>query len=147
MSAASKRNNDHRAEPTVLLLIERRGSALRRVLTEAGYRVLESFTTDHAVAICVNNTIDAVILDQDCFVETDGWSVAQSIKAAKPNLCVLLVSRAKRLSKRMPRGVDAITPAENPQTLLAVLARLLPKTTFDRIRKIIHTKHSLSVVK
>jgi hypothetical protein len=49
-------------------------------LVENGFRVVESYTTDRAVAICVNNSIDAAVIDQDCFVETDGWSVAQSMK-------------------------------------------------------------------
>src|SRR5579864_3355062 len=103
MTAARRRDGGSSSQHTVLLLIERRGSRLRGLLTKAGYRVVDSFTTDHAVAVCVNNPVDAVILDQDCFVETDGWSVAQSVKAAKPNIGVLLVSRAKKISKRMPK--------------------------------------------
>jgi DNA-binding NtrC family response regulator len=86
---------------------------------------MESFSTDHAVAVCVNNSIDAVILDQACFVETDGWSVAQSVKAAKPNLCVVLVSSSKKLSKAMPKAVDAMVAGDNSIELLTALKRLL----------------------
>jgi DNA-binding response OmpR family regulator len=91
--------------------------------------VIESFTTDHAVAVCVNNRIDAVILDQGCFVETDGWSVAQSVKAAKPRVCVLLVSPSKRLSKRMPKGVDAMVGADDNPQVLSRLESLLGKAS------------------
>lgn len=86
---------------------------------------MESYTTDRAVAICVNNTIDAAVLDQECFVETDGWSVAQSLKAVKPNLCIVLVSSARILHKKLPEGVDAMIDAGNPDALLTVLRRLM----------------------
>ena len=68
---------------TVLLLTDRRRSLLKRHLTHAGYLVAETFTPDQAVAICVNSLIDVVVLDQSFFVETAGWSVAQSLKAVK----------------------------------------------------------------
>src|SRR5690242_7572480 len=76
---------------TVLLLTDRRKSVLRQHLTNAGYLVAETFTPDQAVAICVNSPVDVVVLGQSFFVETDGWSVAQSLKAVKANVCVLLV--------------------------------------------------------
>ena len=129
MTAASAHERGRDGQRTLLLLVERRNSSLRRQLTRAGYTVIESFTTDHAVAVCVNNRIDAVILDQSCFVETDGWSVAQSVKAAKPNVCVLLVSPSKRLSKRMPKGVDAMVGAEDHPQVLAQLESLLGKAS------------------
>ena len=65
---------------TVLLLTDRRKSALKRHLTNAGYLVAETFTPDQAVAISVNSPVDVVVLDQSYFVETDGWSVANPSK-------------------------------------------------------------------
>jgi len=102
------------AQGTVLLLADRRNSALKKALRKAGFQILEAFTTDHAVAVCVNNLIDAVVLDQNWFIETDGWSVAQSVKAVKPNLRVLLIVDARKTGTELPKGVDAIIPAENP---------------------------------
>src|SRR5690348_12444512 len=98
---------------TVLVLSERRNSKLTDHLRRSGYEVLETFTTDHTVAVCVNTPVDVVVLNQDCFTETDGWSVAQSLKAAKPGICVLLALRGQQLGKRIPKGVDATVSARN----------------------------------
>jgi DNA-binding response OmpR family regulator len=94
-------------------------------MRHAGFTVIDSFTADQVVAICVNNSIDAVVLDQDLFVETEGWSVAQSLKLVRPKLCVLLVSRATRLHDRLPKGVDAVVPQEKPQLAVAALRKML----------------------
>lgn len=110
---------------TVLLLLDRRGSNLiRKRLITAQYGVVETFTTDHAVAVCANNPVDAVILDQDLFIETGGWSVAQSLKAVKAHLCVLLVTNAERVAKKLPKGVDAMIDRD-PEAVLVELNRLL----------------------
>ena len=110
---------------TVLLLLDRRGSNLiRKRLITAQYDVVETFTTDHAVAVCANNLVDAVILDQDLFIETGGWSVAQSLKAVKAHLCVLLVTNAERVAKKLPKGVDAMID-HDPEAVLVELSRLL----------------------
>ena len=111
---------------TVLLLLDPQGSSLlKKRLNKAQYRVLETYTTDHAVAVCVNNPVHAAILDQELFVETGGWSVAQSLKAVQANLCVLLVTEAKPLTKKLPKGVDAIVTGRNSNELLMALDRLL----------------------
>ena len=61
----------------------------------------------HAVAICVNNPVEAVILDQEHFIQTEGWSVAQSLKLIRRSLCVVLVVRGKIVGSDLPSGVDA----------------------------------------
>ena len=109
---------------TVLVLAERRKSKLTHHLRGCGYHVLETFTTDHAVAVAVNNPVDVVVLHHDCFVETDGWSVAQSLKVAKQGICVLLATRAQRISKRIPEGVDAVVSAAEPDAILKHVKRL-----------------------
>jgi response regulator RpfG family c-di-GMP phosphodiesterase len=113
---------------TVLLLVDRRTSVLKRHLVRGGYNVVESYTTDRAVAICVNNNIDAAVLDQACFVETDGWSVAQSLKAVQAHLCVILVCEAKTAKEEMPEGVDAMVSGDKPEAVLAELDRLLRRS-------------------
>jgi hypothetical protein len=114
---------------TVLVLTERPNSKLTDHLRRCGYEVLETFTTDHAVAICVNTRVDVAVLNQDCFVETDGWSVAQSLKAAKPGICVLLALRGKPLSKRIPKGVDATVSASDADGVLAHVESLSLSST------------------
>ena len=83
-----------------------------------------TFTPDHAVAICVNNQVDAVILDQEHFVETEGWSVAKSIKMIR-SICVILVVRGKIVGRSNPEGVDAVVPDSDPQALLVSVKNLL----------------------
>ena len=111
--------------PRVLLLAERPKSALWRHLISSGYDVMETFTTDRAVAVCVNDPIDAVVLDQQCFIETDGWNVAQSVKAVRANVCVLLAMRAQQLGAGMPSGVDAVVPADDPESVTTQLQKLI----------------------
>jgi len=84
-----------------------------------------TFTPDHAVAICVNNTVDAVILDQEHFIQTEGWSVAQSLKMIRRTIGVVLVVRGKIVGDKLPAGVDAVVPESDPQTLLVSLKNLL----------------------
>lgn len=111
---------------TVLLLLDRRGTSLiKRRLLRANYVVLETYTTDHAVAVCVNQPVDAAIVDQQLFVETEGWSVAQSLKAVKSHLCVLLISKARRLTRKLPKGIDAMISGDEPDEVLAELDRLI----------------------
>jgi hypothetical protein len=94
-------------------------------MRHAGFTVIDSFSADHAVAICVNNDIDAVVLDQDFFIQTQGWSVAQSLKSIRPKLCVLLISRAARFRDKLPEGVDMIVPQETPRHTIVALRRML----------------------
>lgn len=110
---------------TVICVIDRRRNTLSRAMRHAGITVIETFTTDQAVALCVSNKIDAVILDQEFFVETDGWSVAQSIKLVKPTICVLLATRARALNDRLPKGVDAMVPHHETQAVLETLDNMI----------------------
>lgn len=115
----------HNAQRTVLLLADRRSSALKKALRKSGFQILETFTTDHAVAVCVNNQVDAVVLGQNWFMETDGWSVAQSVKAVKPNVCVVLVVETEQLRAELPEGVDAMLPATDSAQAVARVTELI----------------------
>ena len=110
---------------TVLLLADRRQSQTSRVLKGAGFRLMTTFTPDHAVAICVNNTVHAVVLDQEHFVVTENWSVAQSLKMIKPDICVILVVRGKIVAGDLPEGIDAIVPEKDGAGLIKVLKKIL----------------------
>ena len=109
----------------VLLLADRRQSHTASLLKSSGYRLMMSFTPDHAVALCVNNDIDAVVLDQEHFVVTENWSVAQSIKMIKPRICVILIVRGKIISEEQPDGIDAIVRDGDQVGLLETLKKLL----------------------
>lgn len=108
---------------TVVSVVDRRRNTTCRAMRNAGFHVIETFTTDQAVALCVSNKIDAVVLDQAFFVEVDGWSVAQSVKMVKPSICVILVSRAARFSDSLPKGVDAIVPQREPARVVETIRR------------------------
>lgn len=106
---------------TVVCIVDRRRNSIARVLRNAGHVVIESFTTDQAVALCVSNRIDAAVLDQEFFVEVDGWSVAQSLKLVKPGICIVLVTRAMPLRKGPPQGVDAMVRQGDTDAILRTL--------------------------
>lgn len=110
---------------TIVLLADRRQSQTARALKSSGYRLVTTFTPDHAVAICVNNRVDVVILDQEHFIQTEGWSVAKSLKLIRANICVILVVRGKIVGSEPPDGVDAVVPDHDAQALLAALKHLL----------------------
>lgn len=110
---------------TVLLLADRRSSQTAKLLKASGYRVMTTFTPDHAVAICVNNPVDAVILDQQHFIETEGWSVAKSLKMIRNSVCVILVMRGRMIGQDLPSGVDAVVAEHASQALLDSLKTLL----------------------
>lgn len=136
---------------TVLLLTDRRRSGLKRHLTNAGYLVAETFTPDQAVAICVNSPVDVVVLDQSYFVETEGWSVAQSLKAVKANVCVALVIPVEKFNEGLPQGVDAMVTGEDAAELLGCLNRLVSRAAPQQPEagppkgEVVRSKHPISL--
>lgn len=90
---------------------------------------MTTYTPDHAVAICVNNKVDAVVLDQPHFVETEGWSVANSLKMIRTTICVILVVRGKVLTQDLPDGVDAAIADRDQDGLLRTLEQLLARNS------------------
>ena len=108
----------------VAWLISRSDKLLLRKLETLGFKVLEAHTADKLVADCVNQPVEVVILDQNFFVETAGWSVARSVKHIKPHAYVILVARQSWPHDRLPKGVDAIVPVAEPQQLLGLLEQL-----------------------
>lgn len=111
--------------PKVLLLADRRRSQTTKALEKAGYRLLTTYSPDHAVAICVGqHGIDSVVLDQDLFVQTDGWSVAQTLKMVCPSVFVVLIVRGKLLGSTLPDGVDAVVSENDPDNLIGAIQRI-----------------------
>ena len=119
-------------ESTILLLVDRRQSRTSRILKDLGYGIMTTYTPDHAVAICVNNKVNAVVLDQQHFIETEGWSVAKSLKMIRATICVILVVRAKVLAPELPEGVDAVVAERDQDGLLRTLKKLLQEKGADQ---------------
>ena len=112
-------------KPTVLCVVDRRNSRTLRVIEDVGFRVVSSYSGDHAVALCVDQPVDAVVLEQSLFIEVEGWSVAQSIKMVRPKTCVVLVTDSAPVTQGRPAGVDAVVQKSNLNTLPAVLHTLI----------------------
>jgi response regulator RpfG family c-di-GMP phosphodiesterase len=111
-------------KPTILLLVDSRRNRTARVLKDLGYGIMTTYTPDHAVAICVNNRVDAVVLDQQHFIQTEGWSVANSLKMIRATICVVLIVRGKVVSPGLPDGVDAVIADRDQNGLLRFLEKL-----------------------
>lgn len=110
---------------SVLFLCDRRRSEIAKLLRAKGYFLVAALTTDQAVAMAVSNDFRLAILDQEMFIETDGWSVAQSLKLVKPGIGILLVSQAVRLNEQLPEGVDAMESDGNPQQVVKKAEELM----------------------
>lgn len=110
---------------TIVLLADRKQSQAEKALKGSGYQLMTTFTPDHAVAICVNNPVDVVILDQEHFIQTQGWSVAKSLKMIRNNVLVVLVVRGQIVGSEPPDGVDAVVPDHDAQSLAATVKHLL----------------------
>lgn len=113
------------SKPTVLCVVDRRNSRTLRAIERIGLQVLTTYSGDHAVALCVNQPVEAVVLEQSLFIEVEGWSVAQSIKMVRPRTCVVLVTDSALVSQAMPDGVDAVVQKANLNTLPAILHTLV----------------------
>ncbi len=110
---------------SILCVADRRNDRLTRALRERGHSVVEVYTGDQGVAVAVGTFFDAVVLDQALFVETEGWSLAQSFKLVRPSICILLVSRALQVKhRRKPEGVDSIVPMNDLPEIVRTLEQL-----------------------
>jgi DNA-binding response OmpR family regulator len=109
----------------IVLLADRKHSQTAKALKDFGYTLMTTYTPDHAVAICVNNPVDMVILDQEHFIQTEGWSVAKSLKMIRQKVCVILIVRGKIIGTEPPEGVDAVVPDHDAQSLIATVKHIL----------------------
>ncbi|HET9182848.1 MAG TPA: hypothetical protein VFP59_11995 [Candidatus Angelobacter sp.] len=66
-----------------------------------------------------------VVLDQPHFIETEGWSVAKSLKMIRASVCVILVVRSQVVAESLPEGVDAVVSEHRHGELIATIERLL----------------------
>jgi DNA-binding NtrC family response regulator len=111
-----------RAKPRILC-VSRSSSqmeAIRSALSSRDYEVVEASTPEQAVAVCVSNSLAAIVLDSE-FATEAGWSAAQTFKMVKPHLPVVLLGHNHEASP--PHGVDAV--ASNYSAILRKLNALL----------------------
>lgn len=88
-----------------------------------GFEVLSASTPEHAVAMCLNNHISAVVLDSEFSTEA-GWTAAKTLKMVDPQLPVMLL--LKNADGTVPSGVDAVAPTHS-HMLLHLKGLLEPK--------------------
>jgi DNA-binding response OmpR family regulator len=101
---------------------------LEAAIRESGYSLLLAFTTDHAVAACVNGKFAAVILDAE-LVRGEGEALAEALKLIRPKLPVLLLEHREDPTRGavLPKGVDAAVIGRSPAAVVGGLKALLGK--------------------
>lgn len=106
----------------ILLLIKTHSPFLVASLGRSGYAVSQARSPDHLVALCLSNPVDAVIVDICQLGEIEGWSVAQSIKMAKPSLPVILLFHGPIPEGiELPAAVDALASDADLPSLVTIL--------------------------
>jgi CheY-like chemotaxis protein len=96
-----------RAKPRILCVSRSTShlEAIRSALPSRDFEVVAASTPEQAVAVCVGNSLAAVVLDSEFSTET-GWSAARTFKMVKPHLPVVLLGHDHQ--QQLPNGVDAI---------------------------------------
>jgi two-component system KDP operon response regulator KdpE len=103
-------------------------TVLRRLLSRAGYRVLEAADGEEGLALAARERVDAVLLDL-CMPGIQGNQVLRELRVSAPTLPVIIVSatlddavKAMLLEAGAAACLDK--PAE-PEALLAALREVL----------------------
>jgi DNA-binding NtrC family response regulator len=111
-----------RTDSLILLLLETHSRFLQQFLESQGYATAYASAADHALALCVSNPVQAIVIDQCLLEDVDGWSVAQSVKMVKPSLPVILLCHGPAPAKvTLPTDVDFLVSDADIQQLTAVL--------------------------
>lgn len=99
---------------------------LQAAIKRAGYDILTAATTDTAVAACLANHVSAVLLDAE-LLRVGGCSVAETFKAVKPSLPVILLEEREELARLrdLPTGVDVVIPTSLHHKIIATLTKLI----------------------
>ncbi len=105
-------------------------NSLQAVLQPAGYEVLQAYTADQAVAICVGQQVQAVILDAE-LMRVKGYSGAEALKLVRPAVPIMLLDHRTDPARKdgPPKGVDSSVFGMSAAAILAGLADLLGNNT------------------
>jgi DNA-binding NtrC family response regulator len=136
MAAAGLRRRKEpkeRAASLILLLLPERPRFLQPLLEAEGYLTTYTDAADRALAMCVSNPVQAIVIDQRLLASLDGWSVPQSVKMVKPALPVILLCQGPIATNApLPTDVDFQVSDTNLQQLTTTLRQILrpqrPKT-------------------
>jgi CheY-like chemotaxis protein len=99
---------------------------IARYLEDSGCRVLETATTEQAMAICRSDTpIDVLLTDINLNGRGSGWEVAEAFRAARPGIAVVYTSGDSDRSRCVPASTFFSKPYRVSDILDA--CRGLPK--------------------
>lgn len=106
----------------------------RMVLERVGYSVLTTASARAGLELFASCPADAVLLDYG-MPEMNGGEVATVMKAMKPKIPILMLSKLPSLPANA-RSVDAyVTKGQSPEIWLDVLAALLDRPSAARFAK------------
>ena len=119
------RDRPRQSQPNglILLLIGGEHAQLESLLRKHGYGLVVPATSDQAVAICLSNRIQAVLIDSVSLAESEDWSLAQSLRAVSPDTPVLLLVNSPAEWSNVPEAVDCVVSSTEQQQILIELRR------------------------
>jgi DNA-binding NtrC family response regulator len=116
-----KKHPKPRTDTLIILLLDSPSRFLQQFLHSQGYATSYASTADRALALCVSNPVQAIVIDECLLASVDGWSVAQSVKMVKPSIPVILLSHGPLTSASLPDSVDFLASDADLQQLTAML--------------------------
>ena len=118
--------------PLVLLLLDTYSSYLEHLLRLRGYEVCRTDTPEHAVAVCCGNDVKVVVLDERFLGESDGWSLAQSLRMVRSGIAVILLHHGPLPEVlQNPETIDRVVSDTDVQGILQAVKLALQ----DRSRR------------
>jgi DNA-binding NtrC family response regulator len=116
-----KKHPKPRTDTLIILLLDSHSRFLQQFLHSQGFATSYASTADRALALCVSNPVQAIVIDEGLLASVDGWSVAQSVKMVKPSIPVILLSHGPLTNASLPDSVDFLASDADLQQLTAVL--------------------------
>jgi CheY-like chemotaxis protein len=109
------------------LLLKTRSGLLESLLRQWGYAVARVTSGEHAVAVCLHNPVEAVVIDQSALAEVEHWSLAQSLKMVRSDVSVIVLLHGPVPKGEPPQAVDCMVSASNTQHLLRALKKCVQR--------------------
>jgi len=113
----------------VLLCVDDNGRALsirKLVLESAGYTVLTAESTDIALQLFTESTVDLVLSDYLLPGKT-GTQLAAEMKKVKPEVPIVIFSGVTEIPEGIGNADIFLSKTETPAVVLATVAKLLEK--------------------
>jgi PleD family two-component response regulator len=112
-----------RQERPRILCISESSSQLKEICSAVfslGYEAISASSPERALACCIGTDVVAVVLGTESLTEM-GYSAAQSIRMARPDLPILLLEQGH--DEIVPHGVSAVAASVSMMTqkLVALL--------------------------